>query len=270
MISLPKKVFCAPIYCGPQEMRDAVIRELESLENLKPVPWLVASTVFLNKDGSFSLKVIDERSLKIGMQKVSSFMVNLFYSPSRKVPEEQQRLHYARRRLLISLLAHAWLWRRHKVLDNQGNPVAFEDRRVLAPEDILNFLKDTQVHTGRCRCENVIGFLEKVQEVPLLEDTSKWNVMGVTACLWWDKSHDLRKHDVHKGPWCSCRLENANRLPTLSFAGPTMVTTAAAGLAQVRLPSYHEASCHEACPPPYHPSLPNRESKCTPRELRTL
>jgi hypothetical protein len=254
-------MFCAPVYCGPQEMRDAITRALESLENLKPVPWLVASTIFLDKDGSFSLEETDERSLKMGVHKVASFMVNLFYSPRLKVPEEQQRLHYARRRLLISLLAHAWLWRRHKVLDNQGNPVAFEDRRVLAPEDILKFLKDTQVHTRRCRCEKVIDFLEKVQELPLLEDTSKWNAMGVTACLWWDRSHDLRKHDVHKGPWCSCRLEKANRLATLSFAGPTVVTTAAAGLAQVSLPSYHEVPCHEVCPPPYQQACPIESQK---------
>jgi hypothetical protein len=117
-------------------------------------------------------------------------MVNLFYSPTLNAKEEQQRLRYARRRLLISLLEHAWLWRRHKVLDNQGKPVAFEDSRVLAPEDIFEFLKDNQVHTRRCRCEKARDFVEKVEEVSLLEDTSKWNAMGVTACLWWDMSLD--------------------------------------------------------------------------------
>jgi hypothetical protein len=40
-------------------MRNAIIGELESLETLKPVPWLVSSTIFLDKDGSFSFRVID-------------------------------------------------------------------------------------------------------------------------------------------------------------------------------------------------------------------
>jgi hypothetical protein len=199
----PNKISCAPIYLGPQEVRHAALEGLEALEDSKLRQWVDTSTIFLNKDGSFSLKVIDEGSFRARMLKASLFMVNIFSSPRLKASEEQQRLHRARRRLLVSLLAHAWLWGRPKVLDNHGNPVAFEDRRVLAPEDILEFLSDTRVHTTPCRCENIRGFLEKVQDVSLFKDTSKWNMMGVIACLKWDKSHNLHA----AGPWCSCRLE---------------------------------------------------------------
>lgn len=194
-------------------MRHAALWALEDLEapkDSKLCQWVDASTIFLNKDGYFSFKMIDERSLRVHTLKASLFMLNLFSSPRLKASEEeQQRLHHARRKLLVSVLAHAWLWGRLKVLDNNGKPVAFENRRVLAPEKILEFLSDTRVHTMGCRCENVRDFLKEVPPVPLREDTSKWNMMGIIACLKWDKSHNLHA----PGPWCSCRLEQETPSP---------------------------------------------------------
>jgi hypothetical protein len=205
------KIFCAPIYRDYEHIRHAalrVLKDLGALEDSKLPQWVDASTIFLNKDGSFSPEMIDKRSfrgraLEVS-QKASLFMVNLFSSQRFKASEEEeQRLHHARRRLLVSLLAHAWLWERPNVLDNHGNPVAFKDRRVLAPEDILKFLSNTRVHTARCGCKDVGDFLKKVRDVSLREDTSKWNMMGVVACLRWDKSHNV----YAEGPWCSCRFE---------------------------------------------------------------
>jgi hypothetical protein len=208
----PNKTFCAPIYLGPKQIRHEALEGLKTLEDSKPRQWVDDSTIFLNKDGSFSLKMIDEGSFRVRTLKASLFMVNLFSSrklkASEEEKEEEQRLHHARRRLLVSLLAHAWLWRRPEVLDNNGNLVAFEDREVLAPEKILEFLSDTRFHTTGCRCENIRDFLEKVQEVPLHKDTSKWNMMGAIACLKWDKSHSR----YAEGPWCSCRLTKEREL----------------------------------------------------------
>jgi hypothetical protein len=214
----PNKTFCAPIYLEPPEMVRAALWALEDLEapeDSKLRQWIDASTIFLNEDGYFSLEMIDKRSFRgralEASQKASLFLVNFFSSPKPKASEEEeQRLHHARRRLLISLLAHAWLWGRPKVLDNNGNPVAFGKRRVLAPKDILKFLSDTRTHTTNCRCENVRDFVEKLQDVSLHEDTSKWNMMGVIACLRWDKSHDL----YEEGPWCSCRFEKESFPPS--------------------------------------------------------
>jgi hypothetical protein len=212
------KIFCAPIYRDYEHIRHAalrVLKDLEALEDSKLPQWVDASTIFLNKDGSFSPEMIDKRSFRgralEASQKASLFMVNLFSSQRFKASEEEeQRLHHARRRLLVSLLAHAWFWERRKVLDKDGNPVAFKNRKVLAPKDILQFLSDTRVHTSRCRCENVRDFLEKLQEVSLYKDTFKLNMMGVIACLRWDKAHNLSV----EGPWCSCRLEKESFPPS--------------------------------------------------------
>jgi hypothetical protein len=170
------KIFCAPIYRDYEHIRHAalrVLKDLEALEDSKLPQWVDASTIFLNKDGSFSPEMIDKRSFRgralEASQKASLFMVNLFSSQRFKASEEEeQRLHHARRRLLVSLLAHAWLWERPNVLDNHGNPVAFKDRRVLAPEDILKFLSNTRVHTARCGRKDVGDFLKKVSPTKLL------------------------------------------------------------------------------------------------------
>jgi hypothetical protein len=217
-------------------MREAVLQKLEALKNLQSVPWINPSTIFLNREGLFLLKATDEGSLKFRVQKKFLSMVNLFHSSGFDTSERQQRLHYARRKLLISLVAHAWLWGRPEVWDSQGNPVASQNRGVLAPEDILRFLRDIRVHREACPCEDIRGFLETVREVPLLEDTSKWNVMGITACLWWDKLHDSEE-----GTWCSCCI------------GPGLKSemTGAIDLARESLPPYHEA-----CLPPYYQVCP--------------
>ncbi|KAH7231145.1 hypothetical protein BKA59DRAFT_461431 [Fusarium tricinctum] len=235
-MSLLRKMLCAPIYREPQEMREAILQKLESLKNLQSVPWINPSTIFLNKKGLFLLKATDEGSLKFRVQRRILNMVNLFHTSGFDTSERQRRLHYARRKLLISLVAHAWLWERPEVWDNQGNPVASQNRKVLAPEDILKFLRDTRVHREGCPCEDIRGFLKTVREVPLLEDTSKWNVMGVTACLWWDKLHDLEG-----GIWCSCCI------------GPGLKSgmTGAIDLARERPPPYQEAYL-----PPYYQVCP--------------
>jgi hypothetical protein len=236
MIFLRKKMLCVPIYREPHEIREAAIKKLEFLKNLPSVPWINPSTIFLDEEGLFCLKATNKGFLKVHIQQKLLSIVNIFHSPESITSERQQRLHYARRRLMISLIAHAWLWGRPKVLDSQGNPVAFQDIRVLAPEDILRFLRDTRVHKEGCLCEDIQGFLKTVQEVSLPEDTSKWNMMGFTACLWWDNLHDLEE-DI----WCSCRM------------GPGLQskTTDAIDLARESLPPYHEAYL-----PPYHQVCP--------------
>lgn len=203
----PNKLSCAPIYFGPQEIRKAALAKLETLEALTlNEQWIDNSILFLNKDGSFSHKVTEDAYFKVHIQKASFFIGNLFSSPGYKSSPKEQRLHLAQRQLLVSLLAHAWLWGRPKVLDNEGNLVAFEERQVLAPQSILNFLG--KAHKGSNSYKETQRFLENAPIIFLYEDTSRWNIMGVVACLRWDKSHDLH----NGGPWCSCRLEK-DRFP---------------------------------------------------------
>lgn len=217
-------------------MKEAILQKLESLRNLQSVPRINPSTIFLDNEGLFLLKATDKGSLKFRMQKKVLSMVNLFHKSGLNTSEREQRLHHARRRLLISLVAHAWLWGRPQVWENQGNLVASQNRKVLAPEDILKFLRDIRVHREGCGCEDIRAFLETVREVPLLEDTSKWNIMGVTACLWWDKLHDSKG-----GLWCSCCIG-----PGLKFG-----MTGAIDLARESLPPYQEVFL-----PPYHQVCP--------------
>ncbi|KAI8398623.1 hypothetical protein FOFC_19838 [Fusarium oxysporum] len=224
MLSLPRKKFCTPIYREPYEITEALLNQIELLKKSQSVPWISPSTIFLDRDGNFSLKVTDEGSLKIRIQKKLLSVVHLFHS-SNLTSEREQRLHYAQRRLFISIVAHIWLWERPGVLNSQGNPVASHDMMVLAPEDILQFLRDTRVHRDGCPCGDLRGFLKTVREVPLVEETSKWNAMGVTACLWWDKLHDSEE-----GICCSCRMTD---------------------LAPETLPPYHETYL-----PPYYQACP--------------
>ncbi|QKD50463.1 uncharacterized protein FOBCDRAFT_125967 [Fusarium oxysporum Fo47] len=235
MIFFRKKTLCVPIYRQPHEVKEAAKKKLESLTNLSSVPWINPSTIFFNNEGLFSLKATNNSFLKVHVQQKLLSVVNLFHSPECTTSEREQRLHYARRRLLISIMAHAWLWGRPKVLDSQGNPVALQDIKVLAPERILAFLRDTRIHREGCPCEDIQGFLETVQEVPLPKDKSRWNMMAFTACLWWDNLHDLED-----GMWCSCRI------------GPGRQSmTNAIDLARESLPPYHEAYL-----PPYYQVCP--------------
>ncbi|KAH7201418.1 hypothetical protein DER44DRAFT_700170, partial [Fusarium oxysporum] len=205
----PRNRLCAPIYFGPQIIRDSALKKLDALENLKLSQEWVDNSIFLNEDGSFSHQVLKKRSVQVYTQKASLLITTLFSSlgskDSSKAPRiQEQRLRSARRQLLVSLLAHAWLWGRPKVLDNKGDLVAYEKRRVLAPQDILNFFMKVRAHEASYTYKEIREFLDKgIQEVALHEDTSKWNATGVIACLRWDKSHNLQ----NGGPWCSCRLE---------------------------------------------------------------
>ncbi|EWG46568.1 hypothetical protein FVEG_15992 [Fusarium verticillioides 7600] len=204
----PNRRLCAPVYFGPETIRDSALKWLKALQNIKSSQqWVDDSTIFLNEDGSFSHKVIKEGSFKVHAQKVSLFLTNLF-SPS-KASKEEQRLQNARRRLLVSLLAHAWLWGRPRVLDDRGNPVAFKEREVLAPEDILDFLGKARARKASYTHKDIHDFLSHIKVVALHEDMSKWNITGVIACLRWDQSHNLH----NGGPWCSCRLEKKGRPP---------------------------------------------------------
>ncbi|KAI3561733.1 hypothetical protein IWW34DRAFT_825353 [Fusarium oxysporum f. sp. albedinis] len=206
-----RKRLCAPIYFEPQTIKDSALKKLDALQSLeRSQEWVDDSTIFLNEDGSFSHEVIEEGSFNARTQKVSLFMAKLFSSPRSEDSKEELRLRRARRRLLVSLLAHAWLWGRPRVLDNSGNPVPFDGRTVLDPQAILNFLAAVRARKASCTYEEIRKFLEvDVQEVALREDTSKWNITGVIACLRWDKSHNLRDG----GPWCSCRLEKKDLPP---------------------------------------------------------
>ncbi|KAH7199065.1 uncharacterized protein B0J16DRAFT_360625 [Fusarium flagelliforme] len=204
------KTFCAPIYREPSEIREFALQWLDTLGNTElSRRWVDSSIIFLNKDGSFSLNVIEENSLKARTQKASLFMANLVCPPGCKALPEEQRLHLARCRLLVSLLAHAWLWGRPRVLDHKGSPVAYENRQVLSPQQILDFLGKFRASKASCTDKEIREFLVKVPQVSLHEDTSKWNTTGVIACLKWDRSHDLH----NGGPWCSCRLEKYSSPP---------------------------------------------------------
>ncbi|KAH7201253.1 hypothetical protein DER44DRAFT_869787 [Fusarium oxysporum] len=204
-----RKRLCAPIYFGPGIIKDSAKMKLNALENLKLSQEWVDNSTFLNEDGSFSHQVLNERSVQVYTQKASLLITTLFSSLGSKDSNEaprlqEQRLRSARRQLLVSILAHAWLWGRPKVLDNKGNLVPYEKRRVLAPQDILNFFIKVRAHEASYTYKETWEFLDKgIQEVALPEDTSKWNAIGVIACLRWDKSHNLHSG----GPWCSCRLE---------------------------------------------------------------
>ncbi|KAI3571405.1 hypothetical protein IWW34DRAFT_675423, partial [Fusarium oxysporum f. sp. albedinis] len=205
----PRKRLCAPIYFEPEIIKDSAITKLDALENLKLSQEWVNSSIFLNEDGSFSHQVLNKRSIQVYTQKASLLITTLFYSLGSKDSEEaprlqEQWLRSARRQLLVSLLAHAWLWGRPKVLDNKGNLVPYEKRRVLAPQDILNFFMKVRAREASYTYKEVREFLDKgIQKVFLYEDISKWNATGVIACLRWDQSHNLH----NGGPWCSCRLE---------------------------------------------------------------
>jgi hypothetical protein len=204
----PSKRLCAPIYFEPQIIKDSALKKLKAIENLKLTQQWINNSIYLNEDGTFSHQVLEERSVQVYTQKASLRIATLFSllgsKDSKEAPRLQQRLHSARRQLLVSLLAHAWLWGRPKVLDNKGNLVPFEKRRVLAPQDILNFFMKVRSHEASYTYKEVWEFLDKgIQEVALYKDTSKWNATGVIACLRWDKSHNLH----NGGPWCSCRLE---------------------------------------------------------------
>ena len=204
-----KKITCTPIYVEPEELREEAKRELKILRNLELSGQRVDdSTIFLDENGSFSHNVIEEGSFKMRTQKASSFMTNFVFSPGYKASPDE-RLLYSGRGLLLSLLAHAWLWGRPKVLDNKGKLVAFENREVFAPQDILDFLRKIRVCRDSCTYERIRKFLDSLEAIHLHEDTSKWNVMGVIACLRWDKSHN--RH--YGGPWCSCRLETEHCPP---------------------------------------------------------
>lgn len=206
----PKKITCTPIYIEPQDMKNAAFEALKALRLCRQ--WVDNSTLLLNKDGSFSHKAIKEGSFKVRIQK-ASFSLGILLSSSRyKTLPEERRLHIGGRQLLISLLAHAWLWGRPKVLDKEGNLVAFEKRQVLAPQAILDFLsKATYTY------QEIWKFLAEIKTVPLHKDTSKWNLIGVIACLRWDRSHN----QPHGGPWCCCRLEKYSFPPPYYEVCPT-------------------------------------------------
>ncbi|KAH7201151.1 hypothetical protein DER44DRAFT_812042 [Fusarium oxysporum] len=211
----PRKRLCAPIYFEPEIIKDSAITKLDALENLKLSQEWVNNSIFLNEDGSFSHQVLNKRSFQVYTQKASLLITTLFSSVGSKDSKEAPRLHEeslrsARRQLLVSLLAHAWLWGRPKVLDNNGDLVPYEKRRVLAPQDILNFFMKVRTHKASFTYKEVREFLDKgIQKVTLYEDTSKWNATGVIACLRWDQSHNLH----NGGPWCSFTLNNGLAWP---------------------------------------------------------
>ncbi|EWZ78177.1 hypothetical protein FOXG_20916 [Fusarium oxysporum f. sp. lycopersici 4287] len=202
----PNKGACAPVYFEPQIIKDSALTKLDALENNQSsLQWVDGSAIFLKEDGSFSDLLIEEGSLRVRTQQAFLSMARLFSSRGK----EEQTLHHARRRLLVSLLAHSWLWGRPKVLDTEGNPVAFKERRVLDPQNILNFLAQVRARKESCTYDKVKDLLLQAEDIALHKDMSKWNITGVIACLRWDKSHDI----PGEGPWCSCRLKKKGPPP---------------------------------------------------------
>lgn len=106
----PNKISCTPVYIHPKKVKEEAFIKLAELEALElSGRWVDDSTFFLNENGSFSHKVIEEGSLKARTQKASFLMANLVSSPERKASSEIQKLHIVGRGLLVALLAHAWL-----------------------------------------------------------------------------------------------------------------------------------------------------------------
>ena len=205
---------CAPIYVEPEVLRDLAIKTLDKIKDPEMGPkWVHDSNLYLTRNGFFSYGMTREGSVKVHTQKAILFLTNLVWSPRPEVPLEEQRLQQrlgrARRQLVVSLLAHAWLWGRPKVLDNQGNPKSFEERWVLSPQMILDFLDGVRTLKTTCTDEDVRQLIEGVPKIPLHKDRSKWSVTGLVACLRWDKCHDGH----NGGPWCSCRLKKEDSPP---------------------------------------------------------
>lgn len=199
------KELCAPIYLTPQEVKISALNKLEALEALSlNRQWVDNSAIFLRKDGTFSHEVAKRGGLQTHIQTAYLSVASFISPPGYQDSPEEERLRNARRQLLVSILAHAWLWGRPKVLDNQGNLVAFEKRPVIAPQDILDFFDRVRAHEASYTYEEIQKFLFNAQEVPLHLDKSKWNITGFFACLRWDNLHNLRRVG---GPWCSCRME---------------------------------------------------------------
>jgi hypothetical protein len=203
----PNKIACAPIYIEPEQMREKASNALKALKHCGQ--WIDDSTLLLNEVGSFSHKAMEDDSFKVRTQKASFFLANLVSPPGYTVKPEEQRVYIGGRRLLISLVAHAWLWARPEVLDSKGNPVNVEKRRVLAPQEILDFLGSLRPCKDGCTYDKISSFVESLSVVSVHGDTSKWNLTGVIACLKWDKAHDLH----NGGPWCSCRLRKKKNFP---------------------------------------------------------
>ncbi|WJG35856.1 uncharacterized protein FOBCDRAFT_242065 [Fusarium oxysporum Fo47] len=186
------KELCAPIYFTPQEVKNSALDKLEALEALRlSRQWVDNSAIYLQKDGSFSHEVAKRGGLQTHLQTAYLSVASFISPPGYQDSPEEERLRNARRHLLVSILAYAWLWRRPKVLDHQGNLVAFEQRQK---------------------------FLFNAQEVPLHLDKSKWNITGFFACLRWDNLHNLRRVG---GPWCSCRMEKDCYPPPYYNTSPT-------------------------------------------------
>ena len=191
---------CAPVYREPEVVRRAALEALDSFESLDKHQWVDANRFPLGKDGSFQYTLRDEGSLNVSFHKTLLAGANLF--TRQKSPAEHLRLDSARRGVLLSILMHTQLWGRHEVLNEEGEWLPHRLKRVLDPDTILAFIKQVRETDRRYRYEQVRALLEKVPEVDLPEDTSKWNETGLTPVRrLWDAYHD-----GDGGLWCSCSL----------------------------------------------------------------
>ncbi|KAI3571738.1 hypothetical protein IWW34DRAFT_811682 [Fusarium oxysporum f. sp. albedinis] len=187
------KELCAPIYLTPQEVKISALNKLEALEALSlNRQWVDNSAIFLRKDGTFSHEVAKRGGLQTLIQTAYLSVASFISPPGYQDSPEEERLRNATK------------CSSPKVLDNQGNLVAFEKRPVIAPQDILDFFDRVRAHEASYTYEEIQKFLFNAQEVPLHLDKSKWNITGFFACLRWDNLHNLRRVG---GPWCSCRME---------------------------------------------------------------
>jgi hypothetical protein len=193
---------CAPVYREPEEVRRAALEALDAFESLDPRMWVDCDYMPPKRDGSLHYNMRDKQSWKVRGLKLGLAGFNLL-GPSRlKISSEEMRLGLARRGVLLSVLMHTQLWMRGNVLNERGEPVASEDKKVLSPDSIFDFFNEVRATNGRYDFEKVRDLLEKMPVVAIPRDTSHWSEVGLPVVfrLW-----DMR-HAANGDLWCTCNL----------------------------------------------------------------
>lgn len=193
---------CAPVYREPEEVRRSALEALDTFESLDPQVWAKGGFMPLKKNGSFHYEVRDKRSFGVCFIKTVFAVCNLVYPARLKMSSEVVRVHFARRSVLIALLMHTLLWMRDGVINDLGERVKPEDKRVLSPDSILNFIKGAQNTDGRYHLEKVRDLLEKMPVIAIPRDTSHWTLVELPILVKvWDMEHFMGG-DL----WCKCNL----------------------------------------------------------------
>lgn len=193
---------CAPVYREPEEVRRAALEALDTFESLDPQLWAKGDYMPLKRDGSFQYGVKDKRSFSVYYLRTAVAVCNVVNPPRLKMSSEEVRVHLARRSVLIALLVHTLLWMRDGVTNDRGELVRAEDKMVLSPGCILDFIKAARETDGRYHLDKVRNLLEKQPVVAIPRDTSHWKVVDLPLSIQiWDM-----QHSIDGDLWCSCNL----------------------------------------------------------------